>query len=118
MQPVPVLVPPGRISAAESIQQFLRLRQRQVVAVHFDVQHDDVDVVEEVQVNVRDRQDNRLGTRARDHAHRRDVVPPVHAHRRAARFLVLVAGFLLYAALAVQKSLHIRQERDELAVVA
>ncbi len=117
MQPVTVLVPSGRVGTAEPVQQFLRLWQRQVVAVHLDVQNDDVDVVEEIQVNVSDRQVNRLSPRARDHPHRRDVVSPVNAHRRAAWLLILVPGFLLDAALAVQKSLHVRQERDELAVV-
>ena len=49
--------------------------------MHFDIEQHDVDVVEEVQIDVRDTQYERRIARASHDSHRRDVVAAEHAHR-------------------------------------
>ena len=115
MQAAALGVPAGRITAAEAVQHLLRHRQRQVAGADLDVERDDVDVVEEIQVDVLDLQLDRLGRFGQLQAHTRHVVAAQHVHRRGPAGAP--AGAPL-GALAVQKALHIRQEGDELVVVA
>ena len=110
-----VAVPAGGVGPSEAVHQLLRERQLEVAGGDLDVQQDDVDAVEEVQVDMDDLQGDRRVAGPRHDAHRRDVAAPEHAHRRAGG---RVAAAALGAALAVQEALHIRQEADELVVVA
>ncbi len=106
-------VPAGRVGAAEAVQQVLRLLQWQIAGADLHVQQHQVDVQEEVQIDMHDVQQQRHITRLRYHAHLRDVAAAEQPHRRTGR-----AGMALRAAIAVEKTLHIGQEGDELVVVA
>ena len=76
------------------------------------VQQHQVDVEEEVQIDMHDVQQQRRVTGLRHHAHRRDVAA---AEQRIGE--PVAPGMALRAAIAVQKTLHIGQEGDELVVV-
>ena len=54
MQWVALRVPAGRVAAAEAVQQLVGLRERQVGGVDPEVEHDHVEIEEEVQVDVLD----------------------------------------------------------------
>ena len=122
VQALSTLFPAGGVRAPEAVQQFLGLSQRQVGTEDLDVQHHDVDVVEEVKVDVRDVKDQRRLAGARRQPHRRHIVPAEYPHRRRARpvraVILATRIFMLLAALAVQKALHVGQEGHELVVVA
>lgn len=108
-----VVVPVGGIGAAEAVQGVLRARQAQVAGMDLDHEDGDVDVVEEVQVDVRDVEHHRVRLVAGErHAHPGEVAAAEDADRRFARRRAALL------ALAVEEALHVRQEGHELAVVA
>jgi hypothetical protein len=115
MQRVALCVPPGRISAPEAVQQFLRLREREVVRLQLHVEQHDIDVVEEVEVDVNDLERERGCIGVRVHARGRDVRAAEHAHRRLGAGLADTAA---RAPFPVEELLHVGQEGDELVIVA
>ena len=115
MQRLTIGLPACRVTPAKTVQQLLRLAQRQVVGAHLYVQQHQVHVQEKIEVHMRDVQHNGRFALAQGHAPLVNVVAPEHPHRRVR------PGFTSAArgpALAVQKTLHIRQKGHELAVVA
>ena len=111
---VAVGVPAGRVAAAKAVQQFLRLRQRQVAGADLDVQQHQVQVQKKVQINMRDVEQDGCRTRMRHGAQGLGIAAAKHPHRRACRG----PGAARAVPLAVQKPLHIRQKADEFVVVA
>ena len=88
----------------------------QVVGEDLDVQQHDVDVEEEVQVDVRDRQrDRRVARSAR---RSRTAATSWRRNTRIGESAAPAACGSRRSRLAVEESLHVRQERDELVVVA
>ncbi len=74
------LRPIGRIGAAEPVHRVLHAAETQVVGEDLDDQQHDVDVVEEVQVDMRNVEGLRLGSRLRErHPDLGDVVATEHA---------------------------------------
>ena len=102
-------VPTGGKSAAEPKQQLLHQIQVDVVGGHLDGEHGDVDVVKEIEVDVGDREAQRLGPILEGDADAVDVPAPEHPHRPLA-----IAAL---ARVAIEKPLHRRQKGDELAVM-
>ncbi len=87
--------------------------KRKPVGEDLHVQQHDVDVVEEVEIDVRDVKRTWYIARRRGEPDPRDVVAAEHPHRRADRL-----GYLSAAPpLSVQEALHVGQKGDKLAVV-
>src|SRR5882672_8194757 len=115
MQRVAVCIPTRWIAAPESIQHFLRGAEVEIVRLDLDVEQHDVDVIKKIKIDVHDVERQRHRARACQHAYRSNVVTAEYPHRR---FLAAVAGGTSRPYLAVEKLLNVRQERDELVVVA
>ena len=104
-------LPVRRIRAADAVHRIQRTRERKVVSNQFQREDRNVDVIEEMQVDVRHIEKRRRVVAGEADAGLRDVAAPEHAHRPQ------VAAFAARS-LAVQKALHVRQESHELLVMA
>jgi hypothetical protein len=78
-----VVVPVGRIGAAETVERVLDLPQVEIVGGDLDDENDDVDVVEEIQIQVHDVEGRRLLAFLEGHAHLRHVLAAEDADRRS-----------------------------------
>ena len=104
--------PERGICAAEAEQRVLRPIQGDVVGVHLEGEHGDVGVEEEIEIGVRDLEDDRRAVLVSD-AHLRDVGA---AEDPDAGFAVTLRG-LLADTRAVQEALHVGQEGYEFLVM-
>ena len=113
VEAIALLVPARRIGAAEAMQHLLRHIERQVGAGYLDRENDKVDIIEKIQIDMPDiEHDGRLAPGESD-ANLCDIGPAVNLDRRFA----VGSHRAALGALAIQKALHIRQKRHELAVM-
>ena len=106
-------IPLRREGAAEAVHDLLHAGERQLVGEYLEREDHHVHVVEEMQVDVLDRQVDRRAVGA-GHADERNVAAPIDADRR----LAVAAQRAAAAPLAVEEALHVRQEGHEFTVVA
>src|SRR5215831_8620353 len=109
----PVFGPTPRIGAAEQKHDLLDELQRQIGCMNLQDQHDDVDVIEEIQIDVLNVEDNRLKLLIQVKTHRGNIVAPVDAKRGLPMSRVPALRLL-----SIEESLYVRQEGHELAIVA
>jgi len=108
-----VLVPVGWIGPAEAVHRVQHPVQGEILGEDLDHQNHHVDVVEKAEVDVRDVERHRLLRVSRvRHAYLGDIGAAKDANRR---FGISAPGPAL--CVAVQEAPHVRQERDEFAVV-
>src|SRR5215467_7522127 len=111
---MPVRLPIGGITAAESEQCILRLRQRQIVRVNLNDQDCHVNVIEKVQIDMRHRKGHRFSMwPGKGHPHFGNITAAKYPDRR---FLVNSRPGAL--PLSIEKSPDIGEKGDEFAVVA
>src|SRR5438067_5893217 len=114
MATVFTLRPRNGISATDAIHRLLRAGEAQIVGEDFHDEQHDVDVVEEIQVDVRDVEDFRIALRLRkSDPQLRNVVATKHAQRRVGARGRASA----HRPFAVEKIAHVREERHEFAVM-
>ena len=108
-----LIVPREGVGAAGPVERVLDVMQRKPVGEELHVQQHDVDVVEEVEIDVRDIVRAWYIARCRGESDPRNIIAAKHPHRRANRLDPLSAA----APLSVQEALYIGQKGDKLAVV-
>src|SRR5258705_8989291 len=85
-----------------------------VIARHLERQRGNIDVVKKVKVDVGNIENDRRGSRRQCHANGSDVATAQHTDGT----LAVTLAHRLAHALAVEKTLHGREKRHELVVVA
>jgi hypothetical protein len=111
MSPVAVRPPVRRVGAPEPVQRVLDTGERDTIASELDGQDDHVDIEEEVEIDVRHVEDDGLRLVGVHQPRALHVGPAQDPDRR------LASPGAAGRPLAVEESLHVGQERDELAVV-
>lgn len=115
MTPETVFSPVGRVRPAKAIHRLLHAGEAQIVGVDLDDGDDDIDVVEEAQVDMRDVERNRGQRRGGfgvDHLHLGHVGAAEDADRRLGR-----SGRSVALAFAIEEAPHVGEKGDELAVM-
>src|SRR4051794_15826155 len=108
-----VFLPVGQIGPAEPEHHILYHPQWQVVAMDFDREHREIDVIKEIQIDMRDAEHERRILGRQPHANLPYILAPQHANRTVAIPVPRRAP----RSLAIDESLDGREESDELVVV-